>query len=569
MSVSVPKDLHGAFGRLADAQASGEDAEPETRHLTRQSLAAHHFVTRVGETVRYDHARQRWLVWHGHGWRLDRDGEIRRLWLDTLAARYHEALLLGDGAERERALAIIKAAGALDSAIEAGLRIAASLKPVAMTGDEWDPDPWLLGCDNGVVDLRTGILRLGSPDDLVTRSTGLVYDPATTCPRWERFLTEVFDGDAELVTWFQRLIGATFVGASNEVLALHYGIGNNGKSVCFRTLGLVAGDYGVEIGIETLVRAQRQAGAPSSDLMRLRGARLAFTAEPERDARLRGGTLKRLSTIDKMTGRELQGRQQEWEPTHTIHLATNHLPEVDDPSEGFWRRIALVPWTVHFTKPGEPGDGPREDPRLAGRLAEEASGILGWVVRGAVAFGLAGLHPFPAAVARETAAYRAEEDPLAAFVERWLHPADDDRVTTVTALHIAYLGWADEVQLGKAERLNDRRFGRLFAERFQQLPWRVQRTTLSGRTAYRGLRIGLDADGPVAPGGRDEGFGGSPPDPRQTRHTTADSTGPVRSLLEATSPTREAPGPLVPPARHEAPAGKATDDDRRSQDALQ
>ena len=36
-----------------------------------------------------------------------------------------------------------------------------------------------------------------------------------------------------------------------------------------------------------------------------------------------------------MTGRELHGRQEEWPPTHTLHLATNHLPAADDASEGF------------------------------------------------------------------------------------------------------------------------------------------------------------------------------------------------------------------------------------------
>ncbi|HEY8871165.1 MAG TPA: phage/plasmid primase, P4 family [Candidatus Limnocylindrales bacterium] len=275
--------------------------------------------------------------------------------------------------------------------------------------------------------MRTGALRVGRPADMVSRSTRLEYDPRATCPRWDRFLVEVFSADDELIGWFARLVGASLVGTSKEIVAVHYGSGNNGKSVAFRTLGReVAGEYSVEIPVETAVNAHRVAGAPTSDLMRLRGARLALTSEPEQGAKLKGGTLKRLATIDLMTGRELHGRQEEWPPTHTLHLATNHLPAADDASEGFWRRIALIPWAVRFAKRGEPGDGPADDPGLAAILAGEAPGILAWAVRGAVAYATVGtLHPFPAAVARETAAYREDEDPLGGFLHEWVTPQAD------------------------------------------------------------------------------------------------------------------------------------------------
>ena len=41
--------------------------------------------------------------------------------------------------------------------------------------------------------------------------------------------------------------------------------------------------------------------------MALRGARIAFTSEPDQAAKLRGGVLKRLASIDRMTGRALYG----------------------------------------------------------------------------------------------------------------------------------------------------------------------------------------------------------------------------------------------------------------------
>jgi putative DNA primase/helicase len=388
---------------------------------------------------------------------------------------------------RERTVAAIMAAGATDDAIKAGLRIAASLKPVATSGDAWDPDPWVLGCENGLVDLRTGALRVGRPTDMVSRSTRVSYDPRATCPRWDRFLREVFAGDEELIAWFAMLIGASLVGTSKELLAVHYGSGNNGKSVAFRTLGReVAGEYSVEVAVETVINANRSAGAPTSDLMRLRGARLAFTSEPEQGAKLKGGTLKRLATIDLMTGRELHGRQQEWEPSHTLHLATNHLPVAEDASEGFWRRIALIPWAVRFAKRGEGGDAPAEDPGLAAILAGEAPGILGWAVRGAVAYATAGtLHPFPAAVARETAAYRAEEDPLGGFLREWV-VADADAVTPGPKVYEQYATWAGLVG---SKPMTAPVFGRAFTERHDRLGFPVRRRVVHGSPVYEGLLV--------------------------------------------------------------------------------
>ena len=490
---SMAEGLGNADGETADdADAQFDAAAEGIDHLSRQSLAAHHFAERRGGEVRFDHGRRIWLIWHGHRWRPDRDQGIRRLWLKALGDRYSGALRITDSEMRERTVSSIMAAGATDDAIAAGLRITASMKPVATSGDAWDPDPWILGCENGLVDLRTGALRVGRPEDMVSRSTRLDYDPRATCPRWDRFLVEVFAADEDLIGWFARLIGASLVGTSKELLAVHYGSGNNGKSVAFRTLSReVAGEYSVEIAPETLLNANRTAGAPTSDLMRLRGARLAFTSEPEQGAKFKGGTLKRLATIDLMTGRELHGRQEEWTPTHTLHLATNHLPAADDASEGFWRRIAVISWTVRFAKRGEPGDGPAEDPGLAAILAGEARGILAWAVRGAVAYATAGtLHPFPTAVARETAAYREDEDPIGGFVREWVS-AESGACTPGPKIYEQYAAWAESIG---SKAMTAPVFGRAFTERHDRLGFPVRRRKAHGSPVYEGLIVGRPSE---------------------------------------------------------------------------
>jgi|GEM_PF-3307643 len=474
---------------VIDPLPEGERPSEPPAHLVRQSRAASYFAQMAGNRVRFDHGRGRWLIWSGHRWRPDEDGSVHRMWLGVLATRYGQALEAADR-ERARLTAEVQAAGAMNSAITAGLSIASTMEPIATTADAWDTDPWLLCCENGVVELRTGRLRPGKPEEMISRSTGVIYDPDAPCPRWMRFLTEVFAGDEELVAWYGLLVGTSLVGVVLELLAIHHGLGNNGKSVAVRVLRRAFGEYAVVIPVETLVSAKRAAGEATPDLMALRGARIAFTSEPDQAAKLRGGVLKRLASIDRMTGRPLYGTTQTWDPTHTVHLATNHLPSIDDATEGFWRRVALVPWNVHFRKPGEDGDAPPEDPELAATLATESAGILAWAVNGAVAYAAgATLHPFPAAVRVRTDAYRTDEDKLGTFVADCV-VYEQGASVGVSVFFAAYRDWCDTENVLPADRLGRKQFANGFAER-----GRVERVRdVTNRWAFSGVRLSLSTD---------------------------------------------------------------------------
>ena len=433
-------------------------------HLTRQSAAAWHFTRLTGNQVRFDHQRNRWLIWSKHYWKPDENGKVKRLWLETLNRRHMDALKEANEHERITLIKEVGTAGATDSAIRAGLDIASNMDPIATQADAWDQNPYLLACANGVIDLHTGDLQPGDPNDMISRCTHVAYDPNATAPRWEHFVNEVFAPNPDIPEWYQRLVGSSLIGDSREILAIHHGTGNNGKSIATKTLTRAFGDYGTIIPIETLVNAKRQAGEATPDLMRLRGARIAFTSEPDQTAKLRGGTLKRLTSVDTMTGRSLYGITQSWEPTHTPHLATNHLPSVDDATNGFWRRIALIPWHVHFREPGEPGTGPTADPDLARTLLTELPGILLWAIKGAIATASSrSLKPFPASVAAETAQYKSAENQLTGFIDsRLIYVPTGELMNSL--LHTTYLDWCVTENIPTGERLGRNTFYRQFLE---------------------------------------------------------------------------------------------------------
>ena len=191
------------------------------------------------DLVRFDHKRGRWLIADRHRWRAD-DGRQRAPDGDECCPYAAEAAANADlaRAERERLFRWgIRSEGA--TRLEAMLKVASSMPPIADSGESWDATAGLLGVPNGVVDLRTGKLRDGQPEDRITMHAGVEYDPHPECPRWERLNAEVCSEDAALAAYLKRMAGYTATGEANLALLLFLmGVGSNGKSLYLKVLTL-------------------------------------------------------------------------------------------------------------------------------------------------------------------------------------------------------------------------------------------------------------------------------------------------------------------------------------------
>ena len=98
----------------------------------------------------------------------------------------------------------------------------------------------------------------------------------------------------------------------------------------------------------------------------------------------------------------------EFDPTHTLWLCTNFLPEISGRDTGIWRRIKVVPWLQTFTEKAS-------DKKLDEKLQAEAPGILRWLVQGCLDWQEHGLEE-PEAVKRASLEYREAEDVFRAFM---------------------------------------------------------------------------------------------------------------------------------------------------------
>ena len=256
----------------------------------------------------YDHSTSQWFRWVGNYWEEDIVGDVIT-GLDDVVDQYME--------ETKRQALIRQMAtknGKPDDAKKAEELEKKLLKRVSelqflhrkknilylavqgsdslgITGKEWDLNPWLLACKTGVINLKTGEVRPGQPEDYIktvvpTEWKGLDEQ----APRWESFLSEILEEEEEIVAYIHRLFGYSITGVTQDhVIAILWGQhGRNGKGTLLETLSFVLGPIVGPILSDMLLsdgRAKSSAG-PSPDVMALRGRRLAWAGETEEGRKL-------------------------------------------------------------------------------------------------------------------------------------------------------------------------------------------------------------------------------------------------------------------------------------------
>ena len=140
---------------------------------------------------------------------------------------------------------------------------------------------WKLNTPDGVIDLETG-LAVSRDGLLFTQVTGVAPKRMPT-PIWDRFITEIFDGDLEMIEFIQRMGGYGLTGSIKEQkLFFLWGCGANGKSVFVDVMRNLGGSYSYNLPSEALM-SSRSEGHPTM-FAALQGKRLAISSEIEESA---------------------------------------------------------------------------------------------------------------------------------------------------------------------------------------------------------------------------------------------------------------------------------------------
>lgn len=339
----------------------------------------------------------------------------------------------------------------------------------AVSIDQLDANPWLLHCTNGVLDLRTGELRAHRQEDLITKSTGVLFDPEATSPTFDAFLERSMP-DAEKRAFLIRHAGSALSGVIRDhALVIHIGGGRNGKGVWTNALLHALGDYGADAPSELLM--QKRGETHPTEKLTLWGRRFVSVSETEEGQSLNVALVKRLTGGDPITARGMRQDFFTFQPTHKLAMQTNHRPTIRETKDAIWERVLLVEWTVTI---------PREerDPQLGEKLRKEAPGILAKLVRGCMEWQKIGLSP-PASVLAATQRYRKEMDRIGAFLEEHCVFGINEKVPA-RDVFTRYTAWAANANM---KAITQTAFGTAMGERG------IASRKAHGVIVYEGLRL--------------------------------------------------------------------------------
>lgn len=418
---AIPRAVSDALARQQDHAAqvgtdtTSNDAEGDiAAAIQGDILAGRTYANMARGKMLWVAAIGKWMMWDGTRW----------VWCDTgqevafgkkVAAAILKRISSLYSTDPNRYRAKMQWATGLQNIkrLEAMIQLAKD-EPDMAVGHmaQLDANHFLLCVRNGVLELKTETLLTADPKMLCTRQIAAEYHRGAKCPRWLKFLHEVFNGDAETIAFIKRAIGYTLTGSTTEeAMFICVGRGANGKSVFANVIGRIMADYWKTAPPALMTVRKAGDAGPRNDVAALCGARGIGINELQQASVLDEQVVKGvLAGREPISARFLHKEYFEFWPTFKAWLRTNYLPIVKGEDDGIWRRLLVIRFARIFAEA-------ERNPNLEDELLEERAGILRWMVEGCLEWQrLGGLKP-SATVIRESAAFRKESDLLGEFLD--------------------------------------------------------------------------------------------------------------------------------------------------------
>lgn len=253
--------------------------------------------------------------------------------------------------------------------------------------------PHFLSCKNGMVDLTTGDLRPSTPEDNITQSLETVYDINADCLDFDSFIKQITSDEQgeipELYDFFRWCIGYAIQGNPRKKLFLIlYGPhGFNGKSLVMNTIKDILENYAVAMDNSVVLDngSKKTAGSHSSELIQLENCRLGLLSDTKEDANIDDGRMKQLTGItDKISAREIFGKQKEFTPSFVPFISTNYPIQVNLSDQAMYERLILFPFVLSFVDEPKKKYERKADSSLADKFKNNKEGILKWIIDASV-----------------------------------------------------------------------------------------------------------------------------------------------------------------------------------------
>jgi putative DNA primase/helicase len=309
------------------------------------------------------------------------------------------------------------------------------------------------------------------------------FDPDADCPRWLAFLHRNFELDSPdpavraagqaRVALLQQFAGYLLLpDTSKQRFLLMLGEGANGKSVICAALRALLGE-------ENVSSVPLELFGEKFHLSETLGKLANIVAEVGELDRVAEGQLKAFVSGDPILFEQKFKAPFTARPTARLVLATNNVPAFSDKTDGLWRRVLLLRFTVQIP----------ERERLAGmdsadfwRDAGEVPGIFAWALVGLAALRRSGGFVVPQQCQEDVEQLRADANPARKFLQD--HYAEGAGEARVDDLYTEYADWCRRQGHCPLSNIN---FGREVARRFPRVKKRRLGEAGNRHFVYAGL----------------------------------------------------------------------------------
>ncbi|MFZ6767784.1 DNA primase family protein [Undibacterium sp. Di26W] len=455
--------------------ASGKDkvirTVPKANYLTTDQANANRIAKHFRKQLLF--CEGKWYGWTGKFWDCSSaDAYMKALKLSDIIIREAHAYLAKDKVQKSpyvvdskgketktteneaTAASLMKWAQRSEMKTTIDAALATATKLLEIDSVDLDAAPYVLNVANGTIDLRTGELRGHEPRDFITKMIDVVYNPETVSETFTDVLTKVCCEDhlpwkhRHVSNFLKRWFGYCATSDIREhKFVVHYGNGRNGKSTIIDAVTGVLADYSGVAAPGLLISSKNE--KHPTEIASLMGKRMITVHETNEGGMLREDFIKQATGGDRLTARFMRGDFFEFTPTHKLQMLTNYKPSVRGQDAGIWGRVLLVPYQARFDTQEELDRGLAThlvDRTVAERLAKERSGILTWIVQGAIEWFSVGLLP-PDSILAASSEYKSEQDRVGQFVSERCELSDDYECALsgdFDGLYPAYQGWCKD-----------------------------------------------------------------------------------------------------------------------------
>ena len=232
---------------------------------------------------------------------------------------------------------------------------------------------------NGTLELSPNIkFRSHSPDDLMTYCLDYPYNPSAHSKLWEKFLTDITDGDDKKISLLQELSGYVLYPDNQlQKCAVLIGGGANGKSVFLNTLTKIFGSSNIS-------NVEMSALSQPFQAINLMSSMMNISAETKTNVTGAESVFKQVVAGDEISACYKGKDYIKFRPRAKMFIACNEYMKSSDTTEGWTRRFCFVDFPIKFT---ETPNGPNEkliDREIESKLlkTEQLTAIFNWVLSG-------------------------------------------------------------------------------------------------------------------------------------------------------------------------------------------